>query len=43
VHMLPVWHDIDRPEDIAILLKNSENEVFVHSRTISYLREKGLA
>jgi rSAM/selenodomain-associated transferase 1 len=43
VHVLPVWHDIDRPEDIAILLKNNENEGFVHSRTISYLREKGLA
>ena len=43
VHVLPVWLDIDRPEDIAILLKNNENEGFVHSRTISYLREKGLA
>jgi rSAM/selenodomain-associated transferase 1 len=43
VHVLPVWLDIDRSEDIEFLLKNNKNEGFVHSRTISYLREKGLA
>jgi rSAM/selenodomain-associated transferase 1 len=42
-HILPVWQDVDRPEDITILIKNSKKTGFAGSKTISYLRDRGLA
>jgi len=43
VYVLPVWQDIDRPEDIAILIKNSEKRKFTNSKTLLYLQSNGLA
>ena len=43
VYTLPVWQDIDRPEDIAILIKNNEKSEFANSKTMQYLRGIGLA
>ena len=43
VYALPVWQDIDRPEDIAVLIKNSEKTEFTNSKTILYLQSSGLA
>jgi len=42
-HILPVWQDVDRPEDITILIKNSKKTGFTGSKTIAYLRDRGLA
>ena len=42
-HILPVWQDVDRPEDITILIKNSEKTGFADSKTIAYLRDRGFA
>lgn len=41
VHRLPVWRDIDRPEDLASLIEDSQRTGFAGSRTISVLREQG--
>jgi rSAM/selenodomain-associated transferase 1 len=43
VYVLPVWQDIDRPEDIAVLIEKSEKTEFTNSKTILYLRDSGLA
>ena len=37
VHVLPPWRDIDRPEDIAALIKNNEKTDFADSRTMTWL------
>jgi rSAM/selenodomain-associated transferase 2/rSAM/selenodomain-associated transferase 1 len=37
VHVLPCWRDIDRPEDIAALIKDNENTDFAASKTMSWL------
>jgi uncharacterized protein len=37
VHVLPVWRDIDRPEDIAALIKNNEKTDFANSKTMNWL------
>jgi hypothetical protein len=42
VHVLPAWRDIDRPEDIAALVNDSEKNGFVRSRTISFLQDHSL-
>ena len=43
VHLLPVWWDIDKPEDIAALIENSEHTGFADSKTMLYLKTIGLA
>ena len=43
VYVLPLWQDIDRPENIAILIKNNEKSEFANSKTMQYLRGIGLA
>jgi rSAM/selenodomain-associated transferase 1 len=43
VHVLPVWRDIDEHEDIAALIKNSEDKGFADSKTMLYLKAIGLA
>jgi rSAM/selenodomain-associated transferase 1 len=43
VHVLPVWRDIDEREDIAALIKNSEDTGFADSKTMLYLKAMGLA
>jgi rSAM/selenodomain-associated transferase 2/rSAM/selenodomain-associated transferase 1 len=37
VHVLPSWRDIDRPEDIAALIKDNEKADFADSRTMTLL------
>ncbi len=43
VHVLPVWRDIDKREDIEALIKNSEDTGFADSKTMLYLKAIGLA
>jgi len=43
VHVLPSWRDIDKHEDIAALIKNSDDTGFADSRTMLYLKVIGLA
>lgn len=43
VYVLPVWQDIDRPEDIAVLIEKSEKTEFTNSKTMLYLRGSGQA
>ena len=43
VHVLPLWCDIDKHEDIAALIKNSEDTGFADSKTMLYLKTIGLA
>ena len=43
VHVLPVWRDIDKYEDIKALIKNSEDTGFTNSKTMLYLKAIGLA
>ena len=43
VHVLPVWWDIDKPEDIAALIENSQKTGFADSKTMLYLKTIGLA
>ena len=42
VYVLPAWRDIDKLEDIAALIKNSEDTGFAHSKTMLYLKAKDL-
>jgi len=42
-HVLPQWRDIDRPEDIAALIKDSGKTGFAGSKTMACLRGHGLA
>ncbi|MGZ3597990.1 MAG: TIGR04282 family arsenosugar biosynthesis glycosyltransferase [Syntrophales bacterium] len=42
VHVLPVWWDIDKHEDIAVLIKNSKDTGFTDSKTMLYLKAIGL-
>ncbi|MEI8172771.1 MAG: TIGR04283 family arsenosugar biosynthesis glycosyltransferase [Deltaproteobacteria bacterium] len=37
VHVLPPWRDIDRPEDIAALIKDNEKTDFAESKTMTWL------
>ncbi|MCX5853913.1 MAG: TIGR04282 family arsenosugar biosynthesis glycosyltransferase, partial [Deltaproteobacteria bacterium] len=37
VHALPPWRDIDRPEDIAALIKDNEKTDFTDSKTMTWL------
>jgi len=37
VHVLPAWRDIDRPEDIAALIKDNEKTYFAASKTMKWL------
>ncbi len=41
VHKLPLWRDIDRPEDIAMLIDDSKENGFTDSRTMAVLRDEG--
>jgi glycosyltransferase A (GT-A) superfamily protein (DUF2064 family) len=41
VHVLPVWRDIDRPEDVAALINDSEGNGFARSHTMACLRDYG--
>jgi hypothetical protein len=43
VHVLPVWRDIDKREDLEALIKNSEDTGFADSRTMLCLKTMGLA
>jgi glycosyltransferase A (GT-A) superfamily protein (DUF2064 family) len=43
VHVLPVWWDIDKPQDIGALIKNTEDTGFADSKTMLYLKVIGLA
>jgi rSAM/selenodomain-associated transferase 1 len=43
VHVLPSWRDIDKHEDIAALIKNTDDTGFADSRTMLYLKVIGLA
>ena len=43
VHVLPVWWDIDKPQDIGALIKNNEDTGFADSKTMLYLKTIGLA
>ncbi|HMK56859.1 MAG TPA: TIGR04282 family arsenosugar biosynthesis glycosyltransferase [Dissulfurispiraceae bacterium] len=40
VYVLPVWSDMDRPADIAELVKRNSEGPFMRSKTMSYLRNK---
>ena len=42
VHVLPVWRDIDKYEDIAAVIKNSKDTGFTDSKTMLYLKTIGL-
>lgn len=42
LHELPARRDIDRPEDIISLVKDSEETDFANSKTMTYLKESGL-
>ncbi|MCX5830173.1 MAG: TIGR04282 family arsenosugar biosynthesis glycosyltransferase [Deltaproteobacteria bacterium] len=41
VHVLPVWRDIDLPEDVVALINDSEKTGFSGSKTIACLRDYG--
>ena len=43
VHVLPVWQDIDRYEDITAAIRNSAHTGFADSKTMLYLKMIGLA
>ena len=43
VHVLPFWRDIDKHEDIAALIKNSDDTGFADSKTMLCLKAIGLA
>ena len=43
VHVLPVWRDIDKYEDITAAIRNSGNTGFADSKTMLYLKMIGLA
>jgi len=43
VHLLPVWRDIDKREDLAALIKNSKGTEFADSKTMLCLKAMGLA
>jgi rSAM/selenodomain-associated transferase 2 len=36
-HVLPPWRDIDRPEDVAALIRDNEKTDFAGSKTMSWL------
>lgn len=40
--ILPIWRDIDRPEDIFALIEDNQNTAFAGSRTMTYLKELGI-
>jgi len=42
VHILPMWRDIDTPEDIAALMKEHNPSDFGASKTINFLKAHGL-
>jgi len=41
VHILPEWSDVDRPEDVRLLVKKNKNTAFRHSKTVTYLSKIG--
>ena len=43
LRVLPVWRDIDRPEDLAALIGNCGETGFAGSHTMDCLRDYGLA
>ncbi len=43
LYTLPVWRDVDRPEDIISLIEDNEATDFAASKTMTYLKELGLA
>ena len=43
VHVLPLWLDVDTPEDVAALVRNNEKSDFSDSKTISFLKNHGMA
>jgi rSAM/selenodomain-associated transferase 1 len=43
IHVLPAWRDIDRPEDVIALIKDSGNTGFAGSKTIACLHDNGFA
>lgn len=40
-YILPVWRDVDRPEDIFTLIKDNQETAFAKSKTITCLKEFG--
>jgi len=40
-YILPVWRDVDRPEDIFTLIKDNQETDFAKSKTITCLKELG--
>ena len=39
IHQLPVWRDIDRPEDLVDLVKQNMDKPFMQSKTMAYLQK----
>jgi rSAM/selenodomain-associated transferase 1 len=42
IYRLPVWRDIDRPEDIADLIGQNTGKPFMQSRTMKFLKKTPL-
>lgn len=42
VYRLPMWHDVDTPADLELLLRQNENTAFSRSKTVSYILENKL-
>lgn len=42
LRVLPIWRDIDRPEDIFALIEDNQDADFTNSRTMTYLKELGI-
>jgi rSAM/selenodomain-associated transferase 1 len=40
--VLPIWRDIDRPEDFFALIEDNQDADFANSRTMTYLKELGI-
>ncbi len=39
VHQLPIWRDIDRPEDLVDLVEQNMDKPFMQSKTMVYLQK----
>jgi uncharacterized protein len=42
IHLAPEWRDVDTREDLSALAARSRGTLFDKSRTMAYLREKGV-
>jgi rSAM/selenodomain-associated transferase 1 len=43
VHLLPLWPDVDTASDLQTLTRSGRNPAFSSSRTMAFLRDRGLA